>query len=592
MEQTDDRGSVAAGESIGTDFTPEEIATAIGLDEQDIQWRKEFVGFDDGDAERVAALRGVVEEKEEALVDAFLDPIYNTEETASITDRSPRDNEALRAIVSGYYRTLTGGEYGREYFKHRTRIGQLHDKLEMPLHYFTGMFANVTNVVAGELMDQLAETAREELDDEDAARMVEEIEATERTLASGVRLLNLDMQVVNDTYLHSFTSELMDEIEQSQQMRETVGESVAESRESFERVTDNVEQLQDIAGSFEHETEEVATEVSDVSAVIEEIAASSEQARENSEEASDLAETGKERASESVEAIEDVDDARDDLAEQVDDLVDAVDEVNQIVDAINDIADQTNMLALNASIEAARAGEAGSGFAVVADEVKSLAEQTREEAGRVEDLLTGVTADIDDAAAILDRVDERVEEGRTNIEATDEALSDIRERVDETQDSISEVATATDEQAASASEVAALVDELSGHADDISSEVAAVAQEIETQAAGLRDIETATDQLRDANDVDFGNIADAGDWTGPTYRTERSLNAGKKTADGGFVVDTAQSGDDASRPPAGVPADLYERLPDGMPDSVLASLDRETLESIADGDVDAGDAPF
>jgi len=63
-------------------------------------------------------------------------------------------------------------------------------------------------------------------------------------------------------------------------------------------------------------------------------------------------------------------------SEQMRMLDEASQRIGEVVQLITAIASQTNLLALNATIEAARAGDAGKGFAVVASEVKNLANQT------------------------------------------------------------------------------------------------------------------------------------------------------------------------------------------------------------------------
>ncbi len=83
------------------------------------------------------------------------------------------------------------------------------------------------------------------------------------------------------------------------------------------------------------------------------------------------------------------------LSQVLEKSVKEAEQVKKIADLTNDILDiasQTNLLALNASIEAARAGEAGKGFAVVADEISSLAANSRDTAGNIQQISGQVTA--------------------------------------------------------------------------------------------------------------------------------------------------------------------------------------------------------
>ncbi|PXV86865.1 methyl-accepting chemotaxis protein [Lachnotalea glycerini] len=90
----------------------------------------------------------------------------------------------------------------------------------------------------------------------------------------------------------------------------------------------------------------------------------------------------------------------------------SVNEVHLLAESIMSITTQTNLLALNAAIEAARAGESGKGFAVVAEEIRKLAENSKENASKIQEV-TKTVIDVvnglsNSSSELLSFVDEQV----------------------------------------------------------------------------------------------------------------------------------------------------------------------------------------
>ena len=101
-------------------------------------------------------------------------------------------------------------------------------------------------------------------------------------------------------------------------------------------------------------------------------------------------------------------------------------EIEEIIHTIRRIAEETNMLSLNASIEAARAGEAGRGFSVVASEVSKLAEQSKNSANSIDELIRDIRENIDSVVSSTMENNEKLEEGVSVVQeskATFDAIS-------------------------------------------------------------------------------------------------------------------------------------------------------------------------
>lgn len=84
-----------------------------------------------------------------------------------------------------------------------------------------------------------------------------------------------------------------------------------------------------------------------------------------------------------------------DIKDCTSEILDNVKEVQMFANEIQKISNNTNMLSLNASIEAARSGEQGRGFAVVAEQMRKLANDTKVASGKILDILTKFTEDIE-----------------------------------------------------------------------------------------------------------------------------------------------------------------------------------------------------
>ncbi|MBE1160619.1 methyl-accepting chemotaxis protein [Dyella acidiphila] len=147
---------------------------------------------------------------------------------------------------------------------------------------------------------------------------------------------------------------------------------------------------------------------------------------------------------------------------------DVASRITEITETMDRIATQTHILALNASVEAARAGEAGKGFNVVAGEVQSLARNSRHASSTIRSL-------IEESVVII-------ESGTQMIARAESMVGKLLDSVDHVARTVGAIATQSTEQAAGIRQVNRAVQQM----DEVTQSNAALVEEAAAAADSVQ----------------------------------------------------------------------------------------------------------
>ncbi|MFC1602952.1 methyl-accepting chemotaxis protein [Pseudomonadota bacterium] len=243
--------------------------------------------------------------------------------------------------------------------------------------------------------------------------------------------------------------------------------------------------------SQQKEANQAAMAMQEMANTVQEIAHHASEAEQSANQANQGAHNGTSISSEALDGINALVVKTETAATAIEKVASDVGNIGMILDVIKEITDQTNLLALNAAIEAARAGEQGRGFAVVADEVRTLARRTHDSTLEIQDVITQLQSDAEQAVSTMGSARKQAQTGAQHVDATHLALNEIVGSVKTISDMNTQIATTAEQQKTTTKEVGRNISTI----NQISQSAAESADEIKATSHELFDLSQQLEQL-------------------------------------------------------------------------------------------------
>lgn len=292
---------------------------------------------------------------------------------------------------------------------------------------------------------------------------------------------------------------LIKEVSQTSEQVAASSEELLASAEETTAATNQVaNSITSVASSVEVQgknTEESAQGINEITLGITRIAENASAVAMSSAHTTEQASKGNDNIQNVVKQMNTIYNANSETNEVMQQLERRSSEIGKIIDVITDIADQTNLLALNAAIESARAGEHGKGFAVVADEVGKLAEQSRQSANQIADIIQIIQSDTVKAVEMMNNGNEEVTDGLNLAVETGKAFNVILQSIENANEQALELSATSEQMSASVQQVNASINEVSQLAKTSSEKAIEIAAVTEQQLASSEEVSTAASSL-------------------------------------------------------------------------------------------------
>ena len=255
-------------------------------------------------------------------------------------------------------------------------------------------------------------------------------------------------------------------------------------KESIGNINTAVEEIANGATQQAGDTQQANEEVILMGEAIDATAGNVIALTDSAQKMSDYNRSADQTLKELLEISKKANDSVNEVQKQTDNTNRSAQEIQEATELIASIASQTNLLSLNASIEAARAGEQGRGFAVVATEIRTLADQCRESADKISNVVNELIDNSNQSVETMSEVMDIIQVQNEKLENTLAMFGELNDEINVVSDAIGEISHQVDGLGDTKNAVLELLEGLSA----IAEENAASTQETSASMVELSDI--------------------------------------------------------------------------------------------------------
>ncbi|GAM09246.1 methyl-accepting chemotaxis protein TlpC [Geobacter sp. OR-1] len=330
------------------------------------------------------------------------------------------------------------GQLGRNLNSMLEKLSEFVERVNSSLRELRNISQNTTNA-AGQLVNA-AETQ---------SVAAKETSGAVEKISNSIELLSKEIDKVAQSASHNsgairMMSTSLDLVGQNIDMQsmaiDEVSSSIFQVAAEVKQIASNVNSL--MAASTETTSAAAAMDVS-----IKEVERNAQGAAAITENVKRDALVGQETVAATISGITEIRNSTQSTFSAIASLSSRVKAIGNIISVINELAEQTNLLALNSAIIAAQAGEHGKGFAVVADQIKGLATRTRNSTQEIDELISAIQKETEQAVTAIKITEQKVGEGERLSQKSGVALQKMVGGMEESLRQVSDIAEATVEQA-------------------------------------------------------------------------------------------------------------------------------------------------